>query len=195
MKPRVLAALAGLALTAGCVAPVGPVSVTRFHVPDAAVLGSGTIAVESSAGGDAASLETQTYLRAVTAELQRLGYTTPGGPSMQVASVKVVRNRFRPERARGPVSVGMGGSTGSYGSGVGLGIGIDLSGRPPEQVETELSVSIRDRKTGTVLWEGRASFTVKGTSPLADSQLGAPRLAAALFKGFPGTSGETIEVE
>jgi hypothetical protein len=45
-----------------------------------------------------------------------------------------------------------------------------------------------------VLWEGRANFTVRATSPLADTALGAPKLAEALFKGFPGQSGETIQV-
>ena len=194
IRSRMLAALLALATTAGCVAPIGPVSVTRFHVPETAALGTGTIAVESAPGGDPTSLELQPYLRAVTAELQRVGYATPTAATTQVALVKVIRSRFRPERARGPVSVGLGGSTGSYGSGVGLGVGIDLSGRPPEQVETELAITIRDRKNGKALWEGRASFTVRATSPLANSELGAARLAAALFKGFPGNSGETIEV-
>lgn len=193
MKRELLAAMAALGLLGGCVAPVGPVSVTRFHTPDAQ-LAQGTISVEPANTAQPPSLEMQSYLRAVATELQRLGYATPDTPGKQVATVKVTRSRYRPERARGPVSVGLGGSTGSYGSGVGLGIGIDLSGRPPEQVETELSVSIRDRASGTVVWEGRASFTVKASSPLADSQLGAARLAAALFKGFPGNSGETIEV-
>ncbi len=97
------------------------------------------------------------------------------------------------------ISVVLGGSTGSYGSGVGLGIGINLSGPPPEQVETLLAVTIKHRQSGTVLWEGRASFTVRATSPLATTQLGAPKLAPklakALFHNFPGHSGETIQVK
>src|SRR5690606_42017636 len=42
---------------------------------------------------------------------------------------------------RSPVNVGVGGSTGSYGSGVGLGVGINLGGgsRPSEQIDTERS--------------------------------------------------------
>ena len=78
---------------------------------------------------------------------------------------------------------------------MGLGIGIDLSGPPPEVVETELAVTIKDRASGQALWEGRASFTVTAKSPLAGSQLGAAKLAEALFKGFPGNSGETIQVK
>ena len=92
------------------------------------------------------------------------------------------------------MSVGIGGSTGSYGSGLGVGIGLDLSGPPPEVIETQLSVAIRDRKSGKVVWEGRAQFTVRATAPQAQTALGAPKMAAALFQGFPGNSGETILV-
>ena len=43
--PRVAAIAAGLALLSGCVAPVGPVQVTRFHTGQAGQLGSGGITV------------------------------------------------------------------------------------------------------------------------------------------------------
>jgi hypothetical protein len=76
-----------------------------------------------------------------------------------------------------------------------MGIGIDLSGPPPAVVETELAVTIKDRATGQALWEGRSSFAVAEKSPLANSQLGAAKMAEALFKGFPGNSGETIQVK
>lgn len=190
------AALLGLAALSGCVAPTGPVSVTRFHVPDTSSLGRGVIAVEPAIGMDGASLEYRTYAAAVARQLTLLGYSERlgAGGTAQVAQVRAERRVYRPERNRSPVSVGVGGSTGSYGSGVGLGVGIDLSGPPPEQVETELAVTIRDRASGRALWEGRASFVVRGDSPLATTQLGAARMAEALFKGFPGTSGETIEV-
>ena len=70
-----------------------------------------------------------------------------------------------------------------------------MSGPPPEQVETLLGVTIKDRASGKALWEGKASFAVRATSPLATTQLGAAKLAEALFKGFPGSSGETIQVQ
>jgi len=56
-------------------------------------------------------------------------------------------------------------------------------------------VIIKDRTSGQALWEGRASFAVRASSPLADTTLGAGKMAEALFKGFPGQSGETIEVK
>jgi hypothetical protein len=197
MKLQSLAiiAAAALALT-GCVAPIGPVEVTRFHRPEAAgVLGSGTFAVEAAPGMDPASLEIQTYQRAVARELIRIGYSeVTTGSGAQVALVRVTRTAFQPARDGGPVSVGLGGSTGSYGSGVGLGIGIDLSGPPPEQVITELGVMIQSRANGQTLWEGRASFTVRADSPMAQTQLGAAKMAEAMFRDFPGNDGETVEV-
>ena len=193
--PIAAAALAAIALS-GCVAPVGPVEVTRFHVPGPSPLGSGPIAVEPAPGADGASLEFGSYAGAVARQLVLLGYSErpPGASTPQVALVRIERQSYRPDRRRGPVSVGVGGSTGSYGSGVGLGVGIDLSGPPSQQVETLLAVTIKDRASGQALWEGRSSFTVKASSPLATTQLAAAKLAEALFRGFPGRSGETIEV-
>jgi hypothetical protein len=192
--PLAVAALA-LALS-GCVAPVGPVEVTRFHVPDSARIGRGAVAVEPAPGMVADSLEWRTYAAAVGRQLTLAGYREQAaGTGDQVAYVRLQRQTYQPQRNRSPVSVGVGGSTGSYGSGVGLGLGIDLSGPPPAVVETELAVTIKDRATGQALWEGRSSFAVSEKSPLANSQLGAAKMAEALFKGFPGNSGETIQVK
>lgn len=187
-----------LAALSACVAPVGPVEVTRFHLPDTASLGNSTIAVEAAPGMDGASLEFRTYAAAVARELARVGYSQmaeSGAGSRQVALVAIDRRALQPARGGSPVRVGVGGSTGSYGSGVGLGVGFNLSGPPPEQVETRLSVMIRDRESGKTLWEGRASFSVRASSPLANTQLGAAKMAEALFKDFPGNSGETTLVK
>lgn len=196
---RVAPALLALALSA-CVAPVGPVEVTRFVAPQATALGRGLIRVEA-APGQPDDLEFRAYAAAVSRELAKLGYTEPlpaataAAKVPQVALVTLERVRFRPERTRGPVSVGVGGGTGGYGSGVGVGVGIDLSGPPPEQVATRLSVTIRERPSGASLWEGRAAFTVRADSPLAGTGLGSAKMAEALFGGFPGRSGETILVK
>jgi hypothetical protein len=190
------ALLVGMAALSACATPIGPVEVTRFHQPEASArLGHGTIAVEAAAGMDPNSLELQSYERAVARELVRIGYAeAAAGTGEQVALVRVKRTSFKPERGS-PVSIGIGGSTGSYGSGVGLGVGVDLSGPPPEQVTTELGVMIKQRRTGETIWEGRASFTVRADAPLAQSQLGAAKIAEALFGEFPGNSGETVLVK
>jgi hypothetical protein len=195
MKLSTVAALAGLLALGGCVTPVGPVEVTRFHLPDTSVLGKGAIAVEPAPGQDGESMEFRSYAIAVERQLATAGYSfAPGAASAQVAVIKLDRQTLQPERRRGPVSVGVGGAAGSWGSGAGVGVGIDLSGPPPAHVGTTLAVAIKDRASGNRLWEGRASFSVRASSPLASTQLGAPKLAEALFKGFPGNSGESIQV-
>jgi hypothetical protein len=96
---------------------------------------------------------------------------------------------------RSPVSVGVGGSTGSYGSGVGLGIGINLSGKPKKIIATQLSVQIRRRSDSLAIWEGRARTEAKEGTPAAQPGLAASKLASALFGGYPGQSGQTIKVK
>jgi hypothetical protein len=198
MKIAPLAAmLLGAACLSGCATPIGPVEVTRFHAPEAAdKLGHGPIAIEAAPGMDPKSLEIQAYERAVARELVRLGYEeAPAGTAGQVALVRLRRTSFKPGREGGPVSVAVGGGTGSFGSGAGVGVGIDLSGPPPEQVTTALGVMIRDRTSDKTIWEGRARFTVSAKAPLAQTSLGAPKMAAALLKDFPGNNGETVEVK
>ncbi|MFC3214925.1 DUF4136 domain-containing protein [Novosphingobium panipatense] len=182
---------AALALSA-CVAPVGPVEVTRFHAPDTTRLGRGTIRVEP-APGQADGLEFRTYASAVAQELTRVGYTEPlpgQAAAGQVALLTLERNRYQPQRSRGPVSVGVGGATGGYGSGAGLGIGFDLSGAPKEQVETRVFVSIRDRNapsTATALWEGRAAFVVRSDRRSRRRRLARRKLPKRCSRGSRGS--------
>lgn len=189
-------ALLGAATLSACVTPIGPVEVTRFHQAEAlAALGHGTITVEAASGSDRNSLELGSYQSAVARELIRLGYDEVAqGNGTQIAQVRLERFAFQPDRNGSPVSVGVGGGTGSYGSGVGLGIGLNLSGPPPEQITTQLGVTIKDRASGDTIWEGRANFTVRADSPLAQTQLGAAKIAEALFREFPGNNGETVSV-
>jgi hypothetical protein len=190
------AALAFAAVLGGCSTTyVSPVEVTRFVGEEPALLGTGPIAVRAGPGQDAQSLEYTAFQTAVVEELEQLGYIVAGGDAAQVAEITVERFVTAQGRERSPVNVGVGGSTGSYGSGVGVGIGLDLSGPPPEQVDTQLRVVIRPTVGGMALWEGRSRFTATANSEFANAQAGATRLADALFAGFPGRSGETIEVE
>ena len=190
-----IALLFGLLALAGCVTPVGPVQVTRFHGADVSMLGKGAIAVEPAPGSDGNSLEWQSYRAAVMRRLVLLGYSEANpGAGAQVAYLTMSRRTIQPQGSS-PVSLGVGGSTGRYGSGVGLGIGLNLSPKPAAQVATDMAVTIKTRATGASLWEGRASFTVSAKSPLAATALGAPKMTEALFQGFPGQTGETIEVK
>ena len=116
-------------------------------------------------------------------------------PADQIAQVRLSRQRTSGPDTSSRVRVSFGGGASDYGSGAGMGVGFRLGGASPGQTATDLAVVIRDRASGQVLWEGRASLTVAANAPLAQTTLAAPKLAGALFAGFPGASGETIEVK
>jgi Domain of unknown function (DUF4136) len=195
MKSNRLLPLFALSLLSACVVPTGPVEVTRFNrAAEGVVYGTGTYSVEVA--GDSAAgqgLAASPYLAAVAREMQRVGYAEKPVQPDVVAEVRMGVTTVRPDR-RSPVSVGVGGSTGSYGSGVGLGVGINLGGGGSAQVETTLAVRIVRRSDNLVIWEGKAVQAAKAGSPAAQPGIAASKLAAAMFKDFPGVSGETIRV-
>jgi hypothetical protein len=189
---------AGLLLSA-CTAMTPPVDVTRFHNAQVAPIVPGSVAINANFAdeGDRDSIEYMTYSAALLRELQRIGFTEARdnvGNSEYIVRYTIDRAVLSAGGSRSPVSVGVGGSTGSYGSGVGVGIGINLSGRPKDKIVTELSVRIALRANGNVVWEGRASIEAKQGSPAAQPGLAASKLAEALFRDFPGVSGTTIRV-
>jgi len=198
MKIAKLSAVAlGTALLAGCMSGPSPVEVTRYHKPAMlAQLGQATFFIESAPGDDTRSLELAAYKAAVAQELTALGYReTDRASATQIVRVGVDRFNATPEgRRRNPVSVGVGGSTGTYGSGVGVGLGINLGGGARDMVGTEMDVSIRDKATEQTLWEGRANFTVDAKSDFADPAANATAIVDAMFTQFPGNNGETVEV-
>lgn len=187
-----------LAVSACATSPyTGPVEVTRFIAPDPAGLGQGTIAVSfpdelSNSAARAA------FAAAVSQELARLGYTLvpEGAPAAQTAAIRTSRNPIAaaPVDRRGPVNVGVGGQTGSFGSGVGMGVGINLGGgRESPSVITDLAVRIT-RTGGETLWEGRSQIATGVKSPYSQVSTAARTLAAGLFRDFPGGNGETVTI-
>lgn len=190
---RLAVLTAPLLLLAGCATAVPPVEVTRFHTPALAALAPGTayrFADDAGAPGEALS-----YRTAVDVELRKQGFipAAAGSAAPLLVRVSLARSERRGDGAS-PVSVGVGGSTGSYGSGVGVGIGLNLGGGPRRWVELTLGVRIDDAATGSALWEGRAATAIPAKAPAAQPSLAAAKLAAALFGGFPGESGTTISV-
>lgn len=175
---------------------VSPVEITRFHqAATVQQLGTGTIFIETVSDDGLTALDLTPYKSALAAELAELGYReTARADAQYIASVSVDRYIAQEERRQNPVSVGAGGSTGTYGSGLGLGIGINLGGGQREMRGTDMAVRIRDAASSTVLWEGRASFSVSDNSSLSDSAANASAIADALFREFPGNNGETVEV-
>lgn len=192
-----LSALACAVLLAGCTTTyVSPVEVTRFIGDQPHALGSGPIAVRAGPGDAPDSLELGLFRDAVARELQSHGYVIIDGEAPQIAEVTVNQMLEQPGFTNQPVSggVGVAGGTHTRGTSVGLGVGIDLTPRPTDRVHRELRVMIKPAAGGTALWEGRARFAASTNSNYADTQAAATKLAGALFGGFPGQSGETIEV-
>ncbi len=182
----------------GCVASMPPVEVTRFHTAEQQQIVPGSIRFAGSQGEEPETgIEQRTYEAAVRRELQKAGFIdAPADASAAdyLVSVRVEPSRISSAGRRSPVSVGVGGGTSSYGSGVGVGIGFNLSGRPKDRIATELSVRMTRSSDEQVVWEGRSEVEAKEGSPGAQPGLAASRLAEALFRDFPGQSGETIRV-
>ena len=137
------------------------------------------IAVEAFQAADANSPEFRMYSAAVAQELRRLGWTVvnTGMQTEQVALVDV-----------------------SQGSASRMGIGagapavpaIPGAGTTSPGVATGLEVRIKRRSDGTVFWEGQAVDEGRGSGSAGERTAAVQRLAAALFRDFPGESGRTI---
>ena len=206
MRKTFLSIVALIAMTSPALA-AAPVEVTRFHTPATlAQLGPGWVEIVPAAGIDAQSLETRAWLDAVARELAAQGFAASAPrPSVgRIAEVRLTRDVVPGSERRGggsSVSIGIGGGSGGGwhrgGSSVGLGVGFGFPLGGGKQrggdVESELSVTIRDKASGASLWEGHSN--VRTAQREADRPETAARLAHALFAGFPGKSGETIEVK
>ncbi len=173
----------------GCAASIPPVEVTRFH------LGNDVARAPVSIVAAGNSLERSAYDAAVLRELVRLGFPAGDAAARYAVSTEVTRDSRTAAARRSPVSIGIGGGTGGYGGGVGAGVSFGLGGnRSGETVVTRLSVQLRERGAGGVVWKGRAETQAPSNAPAAQPGLAADKLAAALFKDFPGESGRTISV-
>jgi len=196
IRPLVALGLAGLAL-AGCATtgPLPPTQVLRYHLGEP--IARGTVSVEPLTGGAPASLEFKTYAAAVEGELLKAGYSlpAPGTTPQFVASVGFTRSEQAGPPKRSAFSIGIGGGSFSGGrrGGVGLGGGVGFpvgGGGASTVLVSELSVTIKRRVDQSPIWEGHA----QGVADIKTADDQAAKLAQALFTGFPGQSGRTIEV-
>ena len=180
----------------------GKVDVARFRAEGAAgeALGKGTIGViaaPAEAGADAGAGDARdlaTFEAAVVDQLAKAGYdvATADPTGGQVTELRLRRAVVEPEEApHKPVSGAMAMGVSNHGSMMGMALAVDLSKPRKALVSTRLEVRIKDRKSDAALWEGRAEIvTREGDARWGDRAIAA-RLAAALFDGFPGRTGET----
>jgi hypothetical protein len=207
MRAITLSSLAGALLLAGCATPTGPVEVTRFNrTSDGIQYGSGSFNIGTvTENGATAGISSSPYQAAVGREMQRIGYSDAGAATASasavsdvVANIAITVSDLGTQQSRSPVSVGVGGSTGGYRSGVGVGVGLDLTSllsKPKSRILTELSVKLVRRSDNKVIWEGKAAQEATAGTPAAQGGIAASKLAEALFRNFPGVSGETITVK
>lgn len=184
---RPILAAAALSLTAAAVARPS-VEVTRFHLPGDVPRGGVEMA------GDVTTLERQVYDAAVLRELARLGFPAAEAGARYRVTTDVTRDERPGARRRSGLSIGIGGGSFGRGGGVGAGGSFGVGGGNGAVLVTRLSVQLRERATGGVVWEGRAEAEASSRSRDADPDRAAELLARSLFRDFPGESGRTMRV-
>ncbi|HEX8669319.1 MAG TPA: DUF4136 domain-containing protein [Allosphingosinicella sp.] len=184
------AAATGLALVlAGCATkgdrgPQPPgIDVGRFHLGQTTIARS-NIAIEPFDRADASRPGYPAYAAAIGRELTRLGWTVvpSTAQSEQIALIDVEQGS--------PAAIGAL-SAARIGRGV---VSPAHAGSSGNVTATLLEVAIRRRSDATVFWEGRAVAEAPTGSAAAAPTAAAERLAAALFRDFPGESGRIITV-
>lgn len=180
----------------------GKVDVARFRAEgDAALaLGHGAIAVvpmtaepDAESGLPDNAGPNPTFEAAVEDRLVKAGYDTvhaaPG--TGQIAEVRIMRAEAEPAEApHKPLSGEMTMGVSNRGSMLGLALAYDGSKPRGALISTRLEARIRDRATGTVLWEGRADIITREGDQRWTEQAVATKLAGVLFDGFPSRTGE-----
>jgi hypothetical protein len=177
-----------------CSSTIPPVEVTRFHLSEPFEKGSVTIVPAPGGTGD--SLEFRTYAAALARSMAPLGFTGPDGQGRPLIAELDFSRGSRTEMAkRSPVSIGVGGGSFGRGGGIGIGTSFGLGGNGSgEVIMSRMAVRIKQKGDGKTLWEGRAETSAAARSAGAQPGLAADKLAAALFRDFPGQSGQTITV-
>jgi hypothetical protein len=177
-----MAALLTGCSTTGGGGRAGGIEVARFHLGDP--VARAQIAIEPYDKADANRPEYAAYAAALERQLTQLGWTVVRtlGQSEQVALIDVEQGSREAISALTSARVGRGvAPTAPGGSSAGI-------------VATLLEVGIKRRSDGTVFWEGRAVGEARTGTPQAAPAAAVDRLAAALFRDFPGESGRTIRV-
>jgi hypothetical protein len=156
--------------------------VARFHLGEP--VARAQIAIEPFDRADSNSPDFPAVSAAVERELTRLGWTVVRtiGQSEQVVLIDITQGSR--EAIAGATAARIGRNlapTAQTGSSAGI-------------VATLLEVGIKRRSDGTVFWEGRAIGEARTGSAQAAPGAAAGRLAAALFRDFPGESGRTIRI-
>lgn len=202
MKSPIVMLAAAALLAAPTVLPAPavaatPIKVTRFHLNQP--IPPGTVAIEMAPDATVApGPEAQVYSDAVMAAMQANGFTAATDPAAADYRVLLTVNRSSEDLppAPPPFSIGLGGGGGggnvAGGGAVSFGVG---KRRQRALVTTQIAARIMHGTPPAAVWEGRATQAVEERGKLVQPADTANKLARALFKGFPGESGRTINVK
>lgn len=170
--------------------------VTRFHqltgvAPGASV---GAVLIQPRDAARAQSLEFNRYADLVGAALARQGFTPPvaGQQPAFVAEIDwdvASTSSMRDDDHGMSVGVGVGGGSHS-GVGVGVSTGFSLGGGERVTYIRRLTLVLTRNADNVRVFEGRAVSRGDTTDMLAVM----PYLVEAMFKEFPGASGQTVRV-
>ena len=187
----------GLALAACTTSPSA--EVTRFHLGQPTP--SDTIRVvpapELVPPGTATPLEFRSYAATVARDLAAHGFRpVDSGPSAYLAVLSVQQTTRAGIPRQSPFSIGIGGGTGAGNVGVCGGISLPIgSPRNTDLRVNVLAVRIRRQSDDTAFWEGRAVQQIAANDAGSSLSAAVPGLSGALFREFPGVSGQTVIVK
>jgi hypothetical protein len=187
-----LPALLALAV-AGCVTPPSA-DVTRFHLGQPIPFDTVSLVAPAAAP----TLEEQARLAAVAAELARLGFrpVPNDGTSAYIATLRAEQSSREGAPRGSPFNIGIGGGTfgGNVGMSGGINIPVGANRNGPRVFGNLVLLELKRRSDNSIIWEGRAMQEVSEKSGLASLNAAVPALVRALFQGFPGPSGEMVQV-
>ncbi|NOW47280.1 hypothetical protein FHW96_003458 [Novosphingobium sp. SG751A] len=174
----------------------GRVDAERF-LADGAIpaLGHGRITLRTMPGTTASDREQATFEAAVVDQLAKAGYDIasadggPNGEGGQLVEITVVRDQLEPaEEKRNPISGSATMGVSNRGSMMGLSLAYDATKPRGALVMTNMEIRIRDRASGTALYEARARIATREGTKAASDDAVSVRLAGALFERFPSSS-------
>ncbi len=177
-------------LLAGCTTSAPMADVTRFHLGQP--IPKDTVQIVAPAADIATQLNIAAAKSAIATELEGLGFRPVDvATSAYVAAFRIDETSQQGPPKPSPFNIGIGGATGGRNVGIGGSVNIPVgNSRPGDTIRTTLLIlDIKRRSDNSVVWEGRASRITNAKSPNP-----LPGLARALFTGFPGPSGQMIQV-
>jgi len=186
-----------LSLAAAACTTIPTVDVTRFHLSQPIPLDTVSVV---SATALPPTLEAEQRLKAVADELERLGFkpVPDTGSSTYIATLRAEQTSHAGAPQGGsPISIGIGGGSFGRGGGVSGGINFPLGGGDSSGstvIGNLVMLELKRRADNAIVWEGRALQEVSAKAPSATLNTAVPQLVRALFDGFPGPSGEMVQV-